>query len=59
MTTGHKVFAYTLGYTTLLASWMTLVVYDVPNSEQLIFYIQSTLSALTGHVLTLIDAKTI
>ena len=59
MTTGHKVFAYTLGYTTLLASWMVLVIYDVPNSDQLIFYIQSTLSALTGHVLTLIDAKTV
>ena len=59
MTTGHKVFAYPLGYTALLASWMTLVIWEVSGSEQLIFYIQSTLSALTGHVLTLIDAKTV
>src|SRR5471032_2376385 len=49
------VLLYAGAYLLLFISWALVVCFHVPGADNLVQYIQLTLSALTGHVLTLID----
>lgn len=48
---------YASAYLLLFATWALVVFFQVPGADQLVQYIQVTLGALTGHVLTLIDPR--
>jgi|GEM_PF-5728839 len=49
------VLLYAGAYLLLFITWALVVCFHVPGADNLVQYIQLTLSALTGHVLTLID----
>ena len=50
-----KVIAYSFAYLLLLGAWVYIIVAEVEGASQLVAYIQTTLSAFTGHVLTMIQ----
>lgn len=51
------VFLYAVAYVLLFATWAAAVFFRVPGAEALIQYIQLALSALSGHLLTVINPK--
>ena len=55
MTDLIKVSVYAVGFFTLIGLWIGFILFPVPGFEGVISYIQATLSALTGHVFTLIN----
>lgn len=57
MTDNIKVAVYAAIYTVLLGVWGYVVVAGVSGADQLVAYIQTTLSAFTGHVLTMIQVE--
>ncbi len=48
---------YAVGYLTLFGSWLALVLTRTPGADTLVEFIQATLGALTGHVLTMINPR--
>lgn len=55
MTDLVKVGIYAIGFSLLIGMWVLFTIYPIPGFEGIISYIQATLSALTGHVFTLIN----
>lgn len=55
MTDLIKVGIYAVGFLILIGLWIGFIIHPVPGFDQVISYIQATLSALTGHVFTLIN----
>ena len=48
---------YALGYLVLFGGWLALVLAKTPGADTLVEFIQATLGALTGHVLTMINPR--
>jgi len=48
---------YAIGYLVLFGGWLTLVLAKTPGADTLVEFIQATLGALTGHVLTMINPR--
>ncbi len=48
---------YALGYIALFGGWLSLVLTKTPGADTLVEFIQATLGALTGHVLTMINPR--
>ena len=48
---------YAIGYLVLFGGWLALVLAKTPGADTLVEFIQATLGALTGHVLTMINPR--
>jgi len=48
---------YALGYLVLFGGWLALVLAKTPGADTLVEFIQATLGALTGHILTMINPR--
>ena len=48
---------YALGYLVLFGAWLALVLSKTPGADTLVEFIQATLGALTGHILTMINPR--
>ncbi len=48
---------YAVGYLTLFGGWLALVLAKTPGADTLVEFIQATLGALTGHILTMINPR--
>ena len=48
---------YALGYLVLFGAWLALVLTKTPGADTLVEFIQATLGALTGHILTMINPR--
>ena len=46
---------YVAGYFLLFGGWLALVLTKTPGADTLVQFIQATLGALTGHILTMIN----
>jgi len=48
---------YAVAYLMLFGGWLALVLAKTPGADTLVEFIQATLGALTGHILTMINPR--